>query len=95
MPTIGDNWTEKEDLEHAEWLKKLGISGGGLDAEIHSIFYNILGGDLKKANECTEKCLGATEEQYEEIVLLMQKGATFDSAYKFIMEVFKKPKTDS
>lgn len=79
--------TEEQELEYLAWLKKLGISGSELDAGIHSIFYNILGGDLKKANECTEKCLGATEEQYEGIVLLMQSGATFDTAYKSIMEV--------
>jgi len=79
--------TEEKELEYIAWLKKLGISGSELDASIHSIFYNILGGDLKKANECTEKCLGATEEQYEGIVLLMQSGATFDTAYKSIMEV--------
>tara|TARA_R110001592_G_C12796422_1_gene716516 strand:- start:4 stop:264 length:261 start_codon:yes stop_codon:yes gene_type:complete len=79
--------TEEKELEYLAWLKKLGIDGSELDASIHSIFYNILGGDLKKANECTEKCLGATEEQYEGIVLLMQSGATFDTAYKSIMEV--------
>ena len=79
--------TEEKELEYIAWLKKLGISGSELDASIHSIFYKILGGDLKKANECTEKCLGATEEQYEGIVLLMQSGATFDTAYKSIMEV--------
>ena len=87
MPSIGTDWTEKEELEHMAWLKKVGIDCGDLDANIHSIFYDILGGDLKKANECTEKCLGATEEQYEGIVLLMQSGATFDTAYKSIMEV--------
>lgn len=87
MPSIGDDWTEKEELEHMAWLKKLGIDCGDLDAHIHSIFYDILGGDLKKANECTEKCLGATEEQYEGILALMQSGATFDTAYKSIMEV--------
>lgn len=87
MPSIVTDWTEKEELEHMAWLKKVGIDCGDLDANIHSIFYDILGGDLKKANECTEKCLGATEEQYEGIVLLMQSGATFDTAYKSIMEV--------
>lgn len=79
--------TEEQELEYLVWLKNLGISASGAEAEFHSIFYNIVGGDLKKANECTEKCLGATEEQYEGIIALMRSGATIETAYKSIIVI--------
>ena len=85
MPSIGD-FTTKQDEEHGEWLKRVGISGGDLDAHIHSIFYDIVA-DITKARECTEKCLGLTEEQYEAIIALMRSGATLDTAHKSIIVV--------
>mgnify|MGYP003625939850 CR=1 FL=1 len=79
--------TDEKEQEYSAWLKKLGISGSELDADIHTIFYDILGDDIKKANECTEKCLGATLEQYEGIIALMRSGATFETAHKSIIIV--------
>jgi len=84
MPSIGTDWTAKEEEEYTTWLKKIGITGDGLDANIHSIFYNIVA-DITKARECTEKCLGLTEEQLSGIVDLMESGATFETAYKSII----------
>ena len=83
MPSVGD-FTAKQEEEHGEWLKKIGIDGGNLYGEFHSIFYNIVA-DITKAQECTEKCLGLTEEQLSGIVVLMRSGATLETAYKSII----------
>ena len=83
MPSVGD-FTANQEEEHGEWLKKIGIKGDDLYGEFHSIFYNIVA-DITKAQECTEKCLGLTEEQLTGIVVLMRSGATFDTAFKLIV----------
>ena len=75
--------TEEQEHEYLVWLKNLGISASGAEAEFHSIFYNIVD-DITKARECTEKCLGATEKQYEGIIELMRNGANVETAYKAI-----------